>query len=253
MEAERQVLAGRPDSLPPRLAEARYADYLRQRLATGAFSSKGERTRFRLRIAAATALEEGGFQDLKVSDVCSLAQVALGTFYVYFRDKTEIAIDVVMSFVDLLYEQAREEARGAEEYGAIYRTNLFFVLAYRTNPGLVRCHVQLQSQVPAFRSHWEPRHRRWQETLARSILRRSADPSLTHERALKIGAALEGMVFNYLYAAAVTRESLIESEDSDPAEMAETLSVLWYRGVHAKDPDHLSRSAGSGPGVSARS
>ncbi|GAB5468078.1 MAG: hypothetical protein Kilf2KO_11080 [Rhodospirillales bacterium] len=224
---------------PTRLSEARYAETLRAGLATGAFASKGERTRYRLRIAAAEALEADGFQKLKVADVCRRANVALGTFYVYFRDKTEIAIDVVMSFIDLLYEQAREGARGANEYDSIYRTNLFFVLAYRANPGLMRCHVQLQSQEPEFRAHWEPRHRTWLEILARSILRRSEPGRLTRERALKIAAALEGMVFNYLYSAAVTRESLIESDSSDPAEMAETLSVLWYRGVHGRDPDHL--------------
>ena len=214
-----------------------YADHLREALTSGSFATKGERTRHRLRVAAAQALEEGGYQGLKVADVCTLADVALGTFYVYFRDKAEIASDVVMSFIEHLYDGAREVARGAGDYASIYRTNLFFVLAYRANPGLMRCHVQLQSDEPAFRAVWLPRHRAWLETIARSIARRSSDPAMTPGRALKVAAALEGMVFNYLYSAAVTRNSLIEADDSDPAEMAETLSVLWYRGVHGRDPD----------------
>jgi AcrR family transcriptional regulator len=213
-----------------------FADHLKAGLATGAFASKGDRTRYRLRIAAAQALEEGGYQGLKVADVCTLADVALGTFYVYFRDKTEIATDVVMSFIDHLYEGAREVARGQGDYETIFRTNLFFVQAYRANPGLMRCHVQLQSDEASFRALWQPRHRAWLETLARSIQRRSRDPAMTPARALMVATALEGMVFNYLYAAAVTRELQIEPVDSDPAEMAETLSVLWYRAVHGRDP-----------------
>ena len=230
-----------PIPTPAEGAVIRYSDHLRAELDTGSFATKGDRTRHRLRIAAAIALEEGGYQKLKVADVCTLADVALGTFYVYFRDKTDIATDVVLSFVDHLYEQAREVSRGAGEYEAIFNTNLFFVLAYRANPGLMRCHVQLQSQEPEFRALWEVRHRRWLDVLGRAVLKRSNFVGLTPEKALKIAAALEGMVFNYLYSAAVTRESLIEDDSSDPLEMAETLSVLWYRGLHGHDPDTAAR------------
>lgn len=227
------------DAQPLTFAEPRphtYADHLRRELATGTFATKGDRTRHRLRVAAAQALEEGGYQGLKVADVCTLADVALGTFYVYFRDKTEIACDVVMSFIEHLYEGAREVTRGAGDYETILRTNLFFVQAYRANPGLMRCHVQLQSDEQTFRAVWQPRHRAWLETLSRSIQKRSKDPAMTPSRALKVAAALEGMVFNYLYAANVTHALQIEPEGSDPAEMAETLSVLWYRAVHGRDP-----------------
>jgi AcrR family transcriptional regulator len=223
-----------PKPLPDR--PVTYADHLRAELANGDFPTKGDRTRHRLRIAAAEALETGGYQGLKVADVCTLADVALGTFYVYFKDKTEIATDVVMRFIDHLYDGAREVTRGLGDYDTIYRTNLFFVMAYRANPGLMRCHVQLQSDEPGFRAIWQPRHRAWLETLARSILKRSTDPAMTPERALKVAAALEGMVFNYLYAANVTHELQIEPAGSDPAGMAETLSILWYRGVYGRDP-----------------
>jgi AcrR family transcriptional regulator len=223
-----------------------YADHLRQVLSVTKFPTKGDKTRHRLRVAAAQALEGGGYQGLKVADVCALADVALGTFYVYFRDKTEIAIDVVLSFVEHLYLGAREAARGAGDFGTIYRTNLFFVQAYRANPGLMRCHVQLQSDEPAFRTVWQPRHRAWIEVIARSIQRRSSDPAMTGRRALRVAAALEGMVFHYLYSAAVTHQSPAEGDDADAAAMAETLSVLWYRGVHGRDPDRAEVLAAHG-------
>lgn len=236
MEQDRTVraaVAAAPGGVRP------YAEHLAAELATTVFPSKGERTRQRLRIAAAAVLETEGYQGLKVGDICARAEVALGTFYVYFRDKTEIAIDVVMSFIDHLYAMARAEAKGREDFEAVFVTNLFFINAYRANPGLMRCHVQLQSQEPAFRAVWEPRHRLWIETLARSIQRRSGG-RLAGTAALRVAAALEGMVFNYIYSAAVTRESLSETAESDAAAIAEMLTVLWYRAVHGRDPAHLA-------------
>src|SRR5690606_14616906 len=149
-----------------------YADHLAEGLATLSFSSKGDRTRYRLKIAAARALEESGYQDVKVSDICAYAEVALGTFYVYYRDKNEIAIEIVLEFVEHLYDRAREVGRGTGDYEAILNTNRFFVAAYSANPGLMQCHVQLNSQVPEFREVWRPRHLKWIEGLARSISRR---------------------------------------------------------------------------------
>ncbi len=64
----------------------------------------GQRTRFRLKIAAIAALAEGGYQDLKVSDICERAEVAQGTFYVYFVDKKAIFLELVRSLNERLRE-----------------------------------------------------------------------------------------------------------------------------------------------------
>lgn len=216
----------------------RYAVQLRAALASGAFPTKGDRTRQRLRIAAAEALETEGFQGLKVSDICARADVAQGTFYVYFRDKVEIAVDVLIGFTDTLYELVREAARGKDDFESIRASNLFFIKAYSANPGLMRCHVQMISQEPAFAEAWEPRHRRWQETLGRSIERRTGG-RLSGGTALAVATALEGMVFNHLFTTVVTRNDLADDDGTRAEEMADMLSVLWYRAVHARDPEHL--------------
>lgn len=215
----------------------KYSDGLTKELDSRSFDSKGDRTRHRLKAAAAEAMEETGYADLKVSDICKFANVALGTFYVYFKDKKEISVEVLLDFIDHLYNQARAAGQGAGKYAAIYNTNLFFIHAYRTNPGLLRCHVQLQSQEPTFREIWEPRHLEWLQILARSIKRHSGDAGLTFETAQKIALALDGMVFSYLYATAVIDGSPIEPRDSDPHEAAEMLSTIWYRAIYGTEPE----------------
>lgn len=232
VKAELRPAAAAHDDL-----HGRYADYLAEGLATLSFSSKGDRTKYRLKIAAARALEEIGYQEVKVSDICAYAEVALGTFYVYYKDKNEIAIEVVLEFIEHLYERARQVGRGRSEFDAILNTNRFFVAAYRANPGLMQCHVQLQSQLPEFREVWRPRHLKWIEAIARSITRRGNYRIGPHGSALAVAHALEGMVFHYLYSVIVTRDFLFEEEDPSHADdLALMLSTVWYRAVYCKDP-----------------
>lgn len=217
----------------------RYADHLRAALGTGAFRTKGDRTRQRLRIAAAEALEAEGFQGLKVSDICARADVAQGTFYVYFRDKVEIAVDVLIGFVDSVFEIVRDASGGKEDFDSIRISNYLFIRVYNANRGLMRCYVQMLSQEPAFAAAWLPRHRAWQAKLARSIERRT-DGQLPGRHALAVAMALEGMVFNYLYTTIVTCDELADDDGTRAADMAEMLSILWYRAVFAREPAHLA-------------
>lgn len=237
-------MGAKPKQLDAAVAEGsraiKYADHLTAAMASMSFASKGDRTKYRLKIAAARALEEIGYQDVKVSDVCTNADVALGTFYVYYRDKNEIAIEVVLEFVEYLYEMARQLAGGTGEFDAILHTNRFFVAAYRANPGLMQCHVQLQSQSPEFREIWRPKHLKWIEKIARSIARRGNYRDSMPGSALAVAHALEGMVFHYLYSVIVSRNSLIDEEDESRADdLALMLSTLWYRAVYCKDPPGL--------------
>ena len=212
-----------------------YADTLRSELKSSPSMRKGERTRLRLRIAAAEALEKSGYQDLKVADICKLAGVSLGTFYIYFTDKEDISVGIAMDFVTHLYDEARRASNGLGDWQAVYETNLFFVKAYGANPGLMRSHVQLQSLEPAFREVWEPLHQEWLNRLARSIRRRSPE-DLSPEDALRMALALEQMVFSYIYNAVVTQAFPVKTDESDPEKLAKMLTQLWFRAIHARDP-----------------
>ena len=65
-------MAVNADSGPAAVASSEiepYADHLAQGLARRSFNTKGDRTRYRLKIAAARALEETGYQDLRVAEI----------------------------------------------------------------------------------------------------------------------------------------------------------------------------------------
>ncbi|MFO1056620.1 MAG: TetR/AcrR family transcriptional regulator [Dongiaceae bacterium] len=197
---------------------------------------KGQRTRFRLKIAAIAALAEGGYQDLKVSDICERAEVAQGTFYSYFTDKGEISAEALLEFGDALYQQAQSTARGGGPYQAILRTNRFFAAAYQLNSGLVRCLIQLEDLVPDFRSRWREARLLWLQRIARSLARRSGYPTVSETLLMQMAYALEGMVFTYLYDVFVRREPILQRHSGTPEHIADLLSLLWYRAVYCQDP-----------------
>ncbi len=214
----------------------RYMQHLQEELRVRTFATKGERTRFRLKLAAIEALEATGFNDLKVSDVCTGASVSQGTFYVYYPDKTAIASDVLLEFGEALHTHARLTARGSSDYEAILRTNQFFVSAYRLNAPLVRCLIQLEDQIPAFRDQWRNQRLLWIEKIAISITRRSGHPETPKNVGMQVAYALEGMVFQYLYEIFVRQEPLLSQYAGKPEHIADLLSVLWYRAVYCEDP-----------------
>ncbi|MFL5352822.1 TetR/AcrR family transcriptional regulator [Archangium sp.] len=56
---------------------------------------RGQRTRQRLLQAAETVFGEKGYEHASIADITRAAEVALGTFYVYFPDKQSIFVEVV--------------------------------------------------------------------------------------------------------------------------------------------------------------
>lgn len=212
-----------------------YVGHLQSILQESAWP-KSDRTRFRLKIATVAVLAEVGYQDLKVSDVCERAEVALGTFYNYFTDKSVVAVEALLDFGDALYLQAQSTARGSGDFQAILRTNQFFAAAYQRNAGLVRCLNQLDDQVPELRPRWRERRLQWLQKIARSMARRSGHPEVPEILYMQMAYALEGLVFTYLYDVFVRQEPILQRHAGSPDHIAELLSVLWYRALYLQDP-----------------
>lgn len=219
----------------PNSAE-RFLDRYKAQLSSDKLSSKSDRTRFRLKIATVKLLEKTGFQDLRVSDIAVKANLALGTFYVYFTDKNMIATEVMLDFGDDLYQRAQNIAHGRHDFEAILLTNRFFVANYQHNAGLVRCLFQLNDLLPEFSARWAAHRHHWIEGIARSIARRSGNASAPRDLYLPVAFALEGLVVQYVYELYIRKNPLLSEFQKKPDEVAEMLSVLWYRSVYCEDP-----------------
>ncbi len=214
-----------------------YPDYLSWRLQTRQFSSKGEKTRYRLKVAVARLLESAGYQDMRVSDICDEAKLGLGTFYVYFTDKKEISVEVLLEFAEELYAQALRASVGKDSYDAVYSSNRFFVHAYEQNSGLLRSIIQLDDNVPEFQEHWRRLRQEWNRRIVSSIIKRTGRPDLDEEKITQISFALAGMAFHFLYDLFVRQEPDLTSVVHDLDETAELLTFLWYRSIYGETPE----------------
>lgn len=155
-------------------APASFLGVLERRYATAAPHRKGHRTRERLRIGAARALAERGYDRLRVTDIAASAGVSAPDFYVHYRNKTDAALRVLRPFVGLAFRgdpgvPCLDPADGLRRAFA----RLFTV--FRDNSGLVRCLDQLGDEVPRFSALVESRGRRWHERVARDVLRSNLD------------------------------------------------------------------------------
>jgi AcrR family transcriptional regulator len=234
-----------PQSAAPRVQA--FADTLRQRQKDAGARRKGERTRDRLKVATVLVLEERGYLRLRVTDICRRARVSPAAFYLYFRNKEEITIEVLTEFLKETFTLGRSPVRPHSLFDAIYEANLKWASAVRANAGLMRCLLQLGDQVPEFRRLGERLNHEWFAYVTQRLMRRFPAARLDERAVLLAVYALGGMMDELSRKVLVARDEHLEPvvdaiAPSDEA-LAEFLSVLWYRALFGAEPARVHHPA----------
>ncbi|MCI0570438.1 MAG: TetR/AcrR family transcriptional regulator [Myxococcaceae bacterium] len=98
------------------------------RNSTQAFSApvtaRGQRTRQKLVDAAEAIFGEKGYEAASIADITRKAEVALGTFYVYFPDKKTLFVEVVDNLGDRLRDELGRAVEGISDRVEVERTGL---------------------------------------------------------------------------------------------------------------------------------
>ncbi|QRN97104.1 TetR/AcrR family transcriptional regulator [Archangium violaceum] len=85
---------------------------------------RGQRTRQKLLVAAQTVFGEKGYEHASIADITREAEVALGTFYVYFPDKQSIFVEVVDELGARLRRLIAESVAACEDRMQVEREGL---------------------------------------------------------------------------------------------------------------------------------
>lgn len=234
---------------PQRQHAARFGDVLLRRQKESGQRRKGQRTRDRLKVAAIAVLDDQGFRNLRVSDVCKRAKVSSAAFYLYFKNKTEITAEVLTGFLEWLIQMPMPgERRSRTVYQAIYEINLAWILAVRANSGLMRCLLQLSDETPEFKALYERMSHDWYLHVAHGLTSRFPEARLDEKVALLATYALGGLIDEISRCLLVERQPYLhdlvgELAPTDEA-LAEFLALLWYRAMFAAEPVEVrSRAA----------
>jgi AcrR family transcriptional regulator len=208
-------------------------------LADDPTQRKGERTRGRLKAAAARLLESGGYRDMRVTDINENADVSNALFYVYFPNKEKITQEVMTEFLDVLFAHPPRDSAPATIEEAIYRANLDYVQRFAANPGLMRCLLQFGDEIAEFEKLWRERNGRWIE---RAVKRLAREPDLKVKSVAEIWtatAALGMMMDGILRLIYVEREPKTREHARtiapDEYRLALFLTRLWIRALFARE------------------
>lgn len=196
----------------------------------------GDKTRLRLLASGVNLLEDVGFREVSVEDVCSRAGLAKGTFYIYFESKDAFLIELCRLFVD--FEAATTPAPQWSEhgYGRIRRLTEWYERTFALNVGALRCLVQMSEVSDEMRKLY---HERNQLSVDRAmiILFGDAFPSSDDMALARLTFRVAaGMLDQTLFERHKIQVGPGRNDPDDPQLVLELHSLLLYRALYGRNP-----------------
>lgn len=243
-----------------------FRDIVAERQRANRARTKGERTRGRIFLAAIDLLNEIGYREMKVSDVCKRAKVTPPVLYLYFKNKLALTTEVLQAFLDnfLAGPAAADRTTSRSAYEAIHAANRDWIKVARHNAGLVRCLLQLADDEPAFARLFADANDKWYRRISASVLHRSPGTRVREGDVRLAAYALGGMLDELVRKLFTARDphlaALVAEVTPTDEEFARFVSLLWHRVLYASDPAEvtsplapLARAAAATPAPARRS
>lgn len=224
--------SGVGSDLPAHLHPMSFIARLEWRLANDPPKQKGQRTRERLKLACARLLERNGFHNLRAGDVSAEADLAEGSFYLYFSDKRDITRTVLSEFQDMFFGMHLGPSGRASPFESIRLANRVWIAYARTNAGLMRCLYQFADEDKAFATEVQKINMRWHVRVMRAA-QRQADQGLTDQEMLLLVYCMGGMMDDLARRLIVYPDpeliGLITEMGVTDETLADIASLIWLR------------------------
>lgn len=227
------------------------ATLLKQRAENSQGISKRIRTRRKLLSATAAVMEHSGYEGLTIGAVVKEADVARGTFYLYFSDKSDVAIAVMRAFAAMMRICRPRGGSGLSAAESIYRTNLFYILSYSANSKLLAGRESLMRDRPDLVQRRDAVNVRWTQTVLRDLCRRTGAPKdlLTDPQARLAIRAVISMADEFLREIYVYQSPSLVKLAQTPDHVARALAQVWHRAVFGCDPAGWDNNSGLPPNI----
>ncbi len=199
--------------------------------------------RSQLLVAAREVFERDGYLDARVTDISAAAGVSHGSFYTYFRSKTDVFRALMAETMDALYTSLGKTRRGEHQLTPVERidrANRRFVEMYERNAALMALFEQVMTFDPEVRSLRQAVRQRMVDRVTRSIEQLQADG--VADRALDpryAGSALVAMVNGLVH------HWLVLGGDFERDRLVTTLTRLWVQALGLSDgpPERARRQS----------
>ncbi len=218
---------------------AAFAEWMALQQSAEPARRKGERTRDRIRLVTVALLNEVGYRDMKVADICARAEITPPVLYLYFETKQALTIDVLREFLDRFLSRA-EATPGGSAYASMLDANMRWIALARANAGLLRCLLEVSAEEPAFARLFATASDLWYQRIARSIVRRfpsaAVDAAAIRLIAHAMGAMMDELTRKLFTGHKAQVQLLAASVAPDDTALAHFLTVIWYRALYGASP-----------------
>lgn len=206
--------------------------------AREAKSERGKQARARLKQAAREVLERVGYHRMRITDVTNEAGVAAGLFYHYFPDLQSLTIEVLSDFVaeSQNIESIEKDVSKGDWYGRILAHNRLVVKSYAERPGLMRCLLQMADENTGFADFLRHSFVEQLNWLVVLMPRLFPDAAFNQHQALLVVYTLAGNSEAILRDYYINQDPALTRQSVGQDEMAELLSVMFYRGLFLENP-----------------
>jgi AcrR family transcriptional regulator len=212
--------------------------YLKGRARRAYRQSKRVRTRLSLVAATAAQMDSVGYERLTIEGIVEDARLARGTFYLYFANRSEAAMAVRRAFVAMMRSRRPRSGRDTSRYQAMLRVNRFYVACYKRNARLLQGQEALMHDRPRLSHSRDFLNHRWAKVVLRDVARAKGLPTeaVLQPRSLIAARAAIAMADELLRETFVNDNPLLSSIAQNDEEIAEVMSILWYRSLYGQHP-----------------
>lgn len=185
-------------------------------------SSRGARTRAKLRKAALEAFGELGWLATRVEDIVTRAGVSHGTFYTYYKNKAEVLDDLVRSSQADIAGLALQAWHADDVRGALERVMGGFLDRYDRDAVIMRTWLQAARDEPAFGALYLASRRLFVERVAENVAA-TVQASGRGKRLppMTVASALVAMVEHFAHC------WLVLGEEHDRQDAIDSLVLVW--------------------------
>ncbi|MCC5987103.1 MAG: TetR/AcrR family transcriptional regulator [Pararhodobacter sp.] len=209
-------------------------EVLRARLQRVRNRPKRARTRARILAATAEEIARAGYRALTVERISSRAEIARGTFYLYYAHRSDAAIAVYRLFWAVM-RRWRPRQVSRDLAARVRMTNAFYLETYARNDQLLSGQIALASERPDFALVRDQVNHRWARVVARIL-----PANLDEEARMLRARALTGMVDDLLRDIYSAGSPTLAHWRDRPHDLAYHISEIWL-GVIARDEQVASR------------
>ena len=175
-------------------------------------------------------LEARGFHALRVIDITDDANIAEGSFYVYFKDKHEASIAVLSGLLLEFLDFSGSVPDDPSAFAAIRAANRRWISVCRSNSGLMRCVLQISDGEPQFGGLAQQSNRQWYERVADSVIRRrGGNRGGVLMAVYLLGSMMDELARKLVIYPDPELYKLLGELQADDTAVADAASVMWLR------------------------